>query len=125
MERVYSNAPWEKQVGYCRAIRAGNQIAVTGTAPINEKGEVHAPGNAYAQAQCCLERIERALQELGTDRSNIFRTRIFVTDIEQWAEFGRAHREFFGEHRPATTMVEITRLISPEMLVEIEADALA
>lgn len=124
-ERVYSRAPWEQQVGYCRALRAGDLVFVTGTAPIDEGGRTFAPGDAYAQARRCLELIERALRPFGTDRTRIARTRMFVTDIERWAEFGRAHAEFFGEHRPTTTMVEVRRLIDPAMLIEIEADALA
>ncbi|WP_434422482.1 RidA family protein [Nannocystis pusilla] len=124
-ERVYSRAPWEQQVGYCRALRAGDLVFVTGTAPIDEEGRPFAPGDAYAQARRCLELIERALRPFGTDRTRIARTRMFVTDIERWAEFGRAHAEFFGEHRPTTTMVEVRRLIDPAMLIEIEADAIA
>jgi len=122
-ERVYSRAPWEDQVGYCRAIRAGNQIHVTGTAPVDDAGGVTAPGDPYAQAARCLELIEQALSGLGASRRDIVRTRMFVTDIERWNDYGRAHREFFGEHRPATTMVEVKRLIDPVMLIEIEADA--
>lgn len=124
-ERVYSKAPWETEVGYCRAIRAGDHIYVTGTAPVSEGGGVFASGDAYAQARRCLEIIEKALKALGCDRTRIVRTRMFVTDINRWAEFGRAHREFFGESRPATTMVEVQRLIDPAMLIEIEADAVA
>jgi isochorismate pyruvate lyase len=123
-ERVYSKAPWEQQVGYCRALQAGDLIFVTGTAPIDETGTAtHAPGDAYEQAKRCLALIERALASFSADRTNIVRTRMFVTDIDRWAEFGRAHAEFFGEHRPTTTMVEVRRLIAPDMLIEIEADA--
>jgi isochorismate pyruvate lyase len=125
-ERVYSRAPWEQQVGYCRALRAGDMVFVTGTAPVDEDGGgVFAPGDAYAQARRCLELIERALRPLGTDRTRVVRTRMFVTDIARWAEYGRAHAEFFGEHRPTTTMVEVRRLIDPAMLIEIEADVFA
>lgn len=122
-QRVFSRAPWEQEVGYCRALRAGDRIHVTGTAPIDDRGGVFAPGDAYQQARRCLELIERALQELGAGREHVVRTRILVTDIDRWREYGRAHREFFGEHPPATTMVQVSRLIDPEMLVEIEADA--
>ena len=126
LERVYSKAVWEKQVGYCRAIRAGQHIYVTGTAPVDESGSgVHAPGDAQAQARRCLELIEKALKSLGTDRTRIVRTRMFVTDITRWDEYGRAHAAFFGEHRPTTTMVEVKALIDPGMLIEIEADAVA
>ena len=123
-ERVSSGAIWEGIVGYCRALRAGPFVFVTGTAPVDESGAgVHAPGDAYAQAARCLVLIERALVGLGLDRSRIARTRMFVTDISRWREFGRAHAEFFGEHRPTTTMVEVKALIDPAMLIEIEADA--
>lgn len=122
-DRVYSNAPWEAEVGYCRAIRAGDHVYVTGTAPVDDAGGVTAPGDAYRQAARCLELVERALDGLGASRRHIVRTRMFVTDIERWREYGEAHREFFGEHRPATTMVQVQRLIDPAMLIEIEADA--
>ncbi len=121
--RTFSGAPWESQVGYCRALRIGAQIYVTGTASVGDDGAVHAPGDGYAQAHRCLEIIERALSDLGADRSCVVRTRMFVTDIDRWSEFGRAHQEFFDGAPPATTMVEVRRLIDPEMLIEIEADA--
>jgi enamine deaminase RidA (YjgF/YER057c/UK114 family) len=124
--RVSSAAIWEDQVGYCRAIRAGNLVFVTGTAPVDESGAgVHAPGDAEAQAARCLELIERALRKLDLDRTRIVRTRMFVTDIARWAEFGRAHAAFFGADRPTTTMVQVAALIDPRMLIEIEADAVA
>jgi isochorismate pyruvate lyase len=93
--------------------------------PWSDIGEtqVHAPGDAHAQAKRCLELIERALVQLAANRRNVVRTRMFVTDISRWAEFGRAHAEFFGADKPATTMVEVKRLIDPAMLIEIEADA--
>jgi enamine deaminase RidA (YjgF/YER057c/UK114 family) len=123
-ERVFSKAPWEEKVGYCRALKAGNHIYVTGTAPIDEAGTgVHKPGDAYAQALRCLELIERALAQLGASRKNVVRTRMFVTDISRWADYGRAHGEFFRADKPTTTMVEIKSLIDPKMLIEIEADA--
>jgi enamine deaminase RidA (YjgF/YER057c/UK114 family) len=125
-ERVSSNAIWEDQVGYCRAVKAGGLVFVTGTAPVDASGAgVHAPGDAYAQARRCLELIEVALARFGLDRRRIARTRMFVTDISRWAEFGRAHAEFFAADRPATTMVEVRALIDPAMLIEIEADAVA
>jgi len=123
-ERVYSRAPWERQVGYCRALRVSDMVFVTGTAPVDEAGSgVYAPGDAYAQARRCLELIEQALRPFFIDRTRIARTRMFVTDIARWAEYGRAHAEFFGEDRPTTTMVEVKALIDPAMLIEIEADA--
>lgn len=97
---------------------------VTGTAPVDEAGTgVHAPGDAYGQARRCLELVERALGGLGLDRTAVVRTRMFVTDISRWKEYGRAHGEFFRECPPATTMVEVKSLIDPAMLIEIEADA--
>lgn len=122
-ERVFSEAPWEERVGYCRALRAGDRIFVTGTAPVAEGGGVHAPGDAYEQGRRCLEIIAAALAELGAGLEDVVRTRMFVTDIERWEEVGRAHGEAFRGHPPATTLVEVSRLIDPEMLVEIEADA--
>jgi isochorismate pyruvate lyase len=123
-QHTFSGAPWEDEVGYCRAVRAGDRIFVTGTAPVSDDGSLFAPGDAAAQAARCLELIERALGELGAGRDHVVRTRMFVTDIDRWREFGSAHKAFFGTHRPATTMVEIARLIAPGMLIEIEADAI-
>ncbi len=122
-ERAHSGAPWEAEVGYCRALRAGNMIYVTGTAAVDEEGRTYAPGDAYAQTRRCFEIIQRALQALGADLPDIVRTRMFVTDISRWQEFGRAHGELFAAHPPTTTMVEVRSLIDPEMLIEIEADA--
>ncbi len=123
--RTFTGAPWESKVGYCRALRAGDHIYVTGTVSVAEGGGVHAPGDAYAQARRCFEIIERALADLTADLSCVVRTRMFVTDISRWQEFGRAHGEVFAEHPPATTMVEVKALIDPEMLIEIEADAVS
>jgi enamine deaminase RidA (YjgF/YER057c/UK114 family) len=123
IRRTFSGAPWEAQVGYCRALRVGQQIYVTGTAPVGDAGGVVAPGDAYAQARRCLEIIARALHDLGAEMHWIVRTRMFVTDISRWAEYGRAHQEFFAAHPPTTTMVEVKSLIDPAMLIEIEADA--
>jgi isochorismate pyruvate lyase len=125
-ERVSSKAVWEDAVGYCRVVKAGSAVFVTGTAPVDDSGAgTHAPGDAYAQARRCLELIEHAIAQLGLDRRRIARTRIFVTDITRWREYGRAHAEFFGADRPATSMVEVRALIDPDMLIEIEADAVA
>src|SRR5262249_56075008 len=121
-ERAFSKAKWEPKVGYCRALRAGQHIYVTGTAPVDESGQgVHAPGDGYAQAKRCLELIERALSQFGAGRKNVVRTRMFVTDISRWADYGRAHAEFFGSNRPATTMVEVKALIHPNMPLAIDA----
>lgn len=123
-ERTFSDAPWESQVGYCRAIKAGDSVFVTGTAPIGENGETVAPDDAYMQARRCFEIIEAALSSLGANIRDVVRTRMFVTDITRWAEFGQAHKEYFGDHPPATTMVEVSRLIDSKMLIEVEADAI-
>jgi enamine deaminase RidA (YjgF/YER057c/UK114 family) len=121
-QRVQSGAPWEDQVGYCRAIRAGDHVCVTGTVPLSPDGTPHAPGDAYGQAKRALEIVEAAIAELRARREHVVRTQMYVTDIARWSELGRAHAEFFGEHRPATTMVEVRRLIAEEFLIEIEAE---
>ena len=123
--RHFTDTPWEPQVGYCRAIRAGNQIFISGTAPVDDEGNTVAPDDGYGQAKRCLELIELSLKQFSCDRTAITRTRMFVTDIQRWEEYGRAHAEFFSDHAPATTMVEVRALIDPEMLIEIEADAYA
>lgn len=123
IKRTWSRAPWETSVGYCRAIKMGNQIAVTGTAPVDDSGNVFAPGRPYEQAKRCLEIIEKALSDLGANKTQIIRTRMFVTDISHWEEFGKAHGEVFAEFPPATSMIEVKQLIDPEMMIEIEADA--
>lgn len=121
--RTFSGAPWEAKVGYCRALRAGNQIYVTGTAPVDDDGSTAAPGNAYRQARRCFEIVEDALSRLGATMADVVRTRMFVTDIKRWEEYGRAHAAVFGAHPPCTTMVEVSRLIAPDMLIEVEVDA--
>lgn len=123
VQRMFTGAAWEKKVGYCRAIRMGSIVAVTGTVSLDENGEIHAPNNPYEQAKRCLEIIERAINALGAERINIIRTRMFVTDIKRWQDFGRAHGEFFSDHPPATSMLEVKSLIDPQALIEIEADA--
>ena len=122
-QRSFSGAPWEERVGYCRSLRAGDHVFVTGTAPVAEGGGVHAVGDGYGQALRCFEIIREALAAHGADMSDVVRTRMFVTDIERWEEYGRAHQQTFGAHPPTTTMVEVSRLIDPAMLIEIEADA--
>lgn len=121
--RIFSGAPWEESVGYCRALRVGDLVFVTGTAPVADGGGVHAAGDAYQQARRCFEIIEKAIEQLGATPGDIVRTRMFVTDIRRWQDFARAHREFVGDNRPCTTMVEVSALIDPEMLIEVEADA--
>jgi isochorismate pyruvate lyase len=110
-------------VGYCRAVRAGSMIFVAGTAPVEPDGTTHAPGDAYRQARRCIEIALRAVGELGGKPEHVVRTRMYVTDISRWQDFGRAHGEFFGVFRPASTMVEVARLVSPDMLIEVELDA--
>ena len=122
--RTFSGTSWESKVGYCRGLRIGNHIYVSGTTAVAEGGGVFAPSDAYSQAKRCFEIIQTALQDLGADTSCVVRTRMFVTDISRWAEFGRAHQEFFGANPPATTMVEVKSLIDPAMLIEVEVDAL-
>jgi enamine deaminase RidA (YjgF/YER057c/UK114 family) len=119
-----SGAPWETRVAYSRAVRVGRFIAVSGSAAIDEDGQLVGEGDMYAQARQCIEVIATALERAGGRLSDVVRTRMFVTDIERWAEAGRAHQEAFGDVMPATSMVEVSRLIDARMLVEIEADAI-
>ncbi len=121
---IHSGARWESVVGYSRAVRVGRHVMVSGTAPVGEDGGVAAPGDAYGQARRCIEIIAAALAEAGAGLEHVVRTRMYVTDIERWPEVAKAHQESFGTVMPATTMVEVSRLIDPAMLVEIEADAL-
>jgi len=114
---------WERIIGYSRAVRVGNRIYVTGTTATDENGNVVGIGDAYAQTIQTIKNIERALQALGAGLEHIVRTRMFVMDISRWEEYGKAHGEFFREIMPAMTMVEVSKLIDPEMLIEIEADA--
>ena len=122
--RVSSGTPWEPIVGYSRAVAAGDHVYVTGCAPVDlSDGTVLFHGDAYAQTKQALSNVVWALEQLGCSAADVVRTRIFVTDIFRWEEYGRAHGEFFGDIRPAATMVEVSALIDPELLVEIEADA--
>jgi enamine deaminase RidA (YjgF/YER057c/UK114 family) len=122
--RVHSGSPWERRFGYCRAVRSGAHVFVSGTAPVAADGSTFAPGDAYAQMKRCLEIALSALRELEAGPEHVVRTRMFVTDISRAEAFGRAHAETFGACPPATTMVEVKALISPEMLCEIEVDAI-
>jgi isochorismate pyruvate lyase len=124
ISRYFTGAPWEPKVGYCRAIKVGNQIFMSGTAPVDDEGNTFAPGDGYAQAKRCFQIIQKTLQAMGADLSNIVRTRMYVTDISLWQEYGQAHQEFMEAYPPATAMVEVSGLIDPDMLIEIEVDAL-
>lgn len=118
-----SGTPWEPVAGYSRAVRIGADIHVSGTTATDENGDVVAPGDFAAQTRRTLENIRTALEKAGAGLEHVFRTRMYVTDIDHCEDVARVHGEFFGEIRPASTMVEVSRLIHPDMLVEIEAEA--
>jgi enamine deaminase RidA (YjgF/YER057c/UK114 family) len=126
MERrnLASGAKWEPIVGYSRAVRVGPWVAVSGTTAVDERGQVVSPRDAYGQAAYALKKIESALAQAGARLNHVVRTRIFLVNIDDWQAVGRAHAEFFRDIRPAATLVQVGRLIDPEMLVEIEADAI-
>lgn len=123
-QTVSSDSPWEEEVGYSRAVRVGSTIHVAGTAAVKADGTTVAPGDAYAQTAYILGTIKAALRQVGASAADVVRTRIYVSDIEDWQAVGRAHREVFGAVGPASTMVQVAALIRPEMVVEIEAEAI-
>jgi enamine deaminase RidA (YjgF/YER057c/UK114 family) len=122
-QNISSGAKWENIVGYSRAVRVGTRIYLTGTTAIDESGNIVGVDDGYKQTVQVIRNIERALEQAGATLANVVRTRMFVTDIKRWEEYGRAHREFFGDIRPCATMVEVRALIDPRMLIEIEAEA--
>ena len=122
-QNVSSGTPWESSVGYSRAVKVGNQIWVAGTTSSTMEGDVIAPGDAYGQTRCILEKIGAALSEIGASLQDVVRTRMFVINIDDWEAIGRAHGEVFRDIRPTATMVQVSKLINTELLVEIEVDA--
>lgn len=120
---VSSGTDWEDEVGYSRAVQVGNEIRVSGTTATDEDGGIVAPGDAYEQTKQAISNVEKALAELGAGLSDVVRTRLFVTDIDDWEAVGRAHGDAFRDIKPAATMVEVSRLIDDDLVVELEVDA--
>jgi enamine deaminase RidA (YjgF/YER057c/UK114 family) len=123
--KIFSGTPWEPKVGYARAVQVGDSVFVSGTTGTDPSGKVLAPGDVYQQSVQAIRNIESALTRLGLSLEHVVRTRIYLTDISRWEEAAKAHAELFGEVHPATALIGVSRLVDPEMLVEIEADAVA
>lgn len=121
--KIFSGTPWEPLIGYARAVQAGEVVYVSGTTGTDPSGKVLAPGDAYAQTKQAIENVKNALSRLGLTLEHVVRTRIYVTQIDQWQVVAKAHAESFGEIHPASTLVGVTRLVDPDMIVEIEATA--
>ena len=123
--KIFSGTPWEPKVGYARAVQVGDRVHVSGTTGTDPSGKVLAPGDVYAQTVQAIRNIESALTRLGLGLEHVVRTRIYLTDIDRWEEVAKAHAEFFGAIHPATSLIGISRLVDPEMLVEVEAEAVS
>jgi len=125
IRKISSGAKWEDIVGYSRAIKAGNRVMVTGTTSVDENGNIHGIGDAYAQTKFIFQKIEKYLKEAGSSMQQVVWNRMFVTDISKWEEVARAHAEFFKDIKPCATMVEVKGFIHPDMLIEIETEAVS
>jgi enamine deaminase RidA (YjgF/YER057c/UK114 family) len=123
--KIFSGTPWEPKVGYARAVQVGEMIYVSGTTGTDPSGKVLAPGDAYAQTVQAIQNIENALKRLGLGLEHVVRTRMYLTEMDRWEEVAKAHAEYFGNVHPATSLIGVSRLVDPAMLVEIEAEAVA
>lgn len=122
-KNILSGAEWENKVGYSRAVKINNHVFVSGTTAVDENGNVTGKGDLYKQTKACIRIIEKSLQEAGASLQDVVRTRTFITNMERWEEFGQAHAEVFGKIKPAATLVEVSSLINPDLLIEMEVDA--